>query len=89
MLVESESSTPNKYKFISVKTRVHLDGRSLIQRSIKNLKIASKGIQKHTLEIRDNKAGTFLRVKFSRKLFTTRLKKKRCILKLDGRKCAN
>lgn len=76
MLVESESSTPNKYRFISVNTRVHLNGRSLIQRSIKNLKIASKGIQKHTLEIHDNKAGTFLRVKFSRKLFTTLLKKK-------------
>lgn len=54
-------------------TKVHFDGRPLIQRSIKNLTIASKGIQNHTLEIHDNKIGTFLRAKFSGKLFTTRI----------------
>jgi hypothetical protein len=56
---------------------VHLDGRTLIQRSKKNLKIASKGIQKPTLEIHDNKIGTFLRAKFSGKLFTTLLYRKK------------
>ena len=54
-----------------------MDGRTLIQRSKKNLKIASKGIQKPTLEIHDNKIGTFLRAKFSGKLFTTLLYRKK------------